>query len=63
MADFNNEDLKVIEKAKADIIEEQGNGDKETAHMYADQALCDILRQLGLKDIVDEYEAIDKWYA
>lgn len=41
----------------------QKNDDTEHAHSYADDVLCELLRFHGFGDVVDEYEAIDKWYA
>ena len=37
--------------------------DTEMAHLYADEVLCRLLRNLGHNDIVDAYENIEKWYA
>ena len=37
--------------------------DAETAHRNGDDILCDLLRELGFNDIVDEFELIRKWYA
>lgn len=54
-------------KTKEEVIKElkslQGYGDTEINHGIADKLLCDFLISLGHKDIVDEYEKIDKWYA
>ena len=41
----------------------QGEGDTECNHINADDILCDMLIELGYKDIVDEYNKIFKWYA
>lgn len=38
-------------------------GDTEGAHSMADGVLCDFLESLGYKDIVDEYDKVEKWYA
>ena len=37
--------------------------DLEVAHIRADEILVDILKDLGLENIVNEYEKINKWYA
>ena len=58
-------------KKKADIIKEAvekmkecvNNGDTEVAHLDADDILCDVLTQLGYKELVDIYEKVKKWYA
>jgi hypothetical protein len=45
------------------IKELQGDGDIEINHQQADKLLCELLIKLGHKDVVDEYNKIDKWYA
>ena len=47
------------------IVEESHSvgADVEAAHVEADEILCDILDMLGFKDIVEAYNAIEKWYA
>lgn len=60
-----------MRKKKADIIKEAvekkkecvNNGDTEVAHLDADAVLCDVLTQLGYKELVDLYEKVKKWYA
>jgi hypothetical protein len=37
--------------------------DKEHDHVEADFILCDLLVSLGFEDVVEAFEAIDKWYA
>ena len=37
--------------------------DIECAHGLADMVLCDILIELELDEIVEEYRRIPKWYA
>ena len=41
----------------------QNGGDIEANHLKADDVLCQILKELGLEDVVEEYELIEKWYA
>ncbi len=41
----------------------QQSEDTETAHIQADWIICNLLEDLGYKDIVKEYDAIMKWYA
>lgn len=48
-----------IEKMKKCV----NNGDTEVAHLDADDILCDVLTQLGYKELVDLYEKVKKWYA
>ena len=60
-----------MRKKKADIIKEAvekmkecvNNGDTEVAHLDADNIICDVLTQLGYKELVDLYEKVKKWYA
>lgn len=60
-----------MRKKKADIIKEAvekmkecvNNGDTEVAHLDADNILCDVLTQLGYKELVDLYEKVKNWYA
>ena len=49
-----------IEKMKECV---KNNGDIEVAHLDADNILCDVLTQLGYKELVDIYKKVDKWYA
>lgn len=37
--------------------------DEETAHEKGDEILCQLLREVGYDEIVDEWELIRKWYA
>lgn len=48
-----------IEKMKKCV----NNGDTECGHIEADDILCDVLTQLGYKELVDLYEKVKKWYA
>lgn len=41
----------------------QLSNDTECAHGAADDVLCDLLSDLGFKDVVEEYSKVDKWYA
>ena len=41
----------------------QQNNDVESAHVEADEALCDLLEAIGFKAIVREYNKVSKWYA
>ena len=60
-----------MRKKKEDIIKEAvekmkecvNNSDTELAHLDADNILCDVLTQLGYKELVDLYEKVHKWYA
>ena len=43
--------------------EQQPNVDTELAHCNADGILCDLLKELGYADVVEEYKKVGKWYA
>lgn len=51
---FYNE-MKIISKAYKD--------DKEAVHMYMDDFMCDLLRELGYEKGVEVFENTPKWYA
>jgi len=52
-----------VGRAKNQLQEQQLNGDIERAHSAADHILCQLLVELGLEDVVAEFDKIDKWYA
>ena len=41
----------------------QGTGDTEMDHSNADGIICSLLEELGYKDVVEEYDKVDKWFA
>ena len=41
----------------------QHDTDAESAHYEADQVLCNLLEQLGCKEVVTVYNEVPKWYA
>lgn len=53
----------IIKEAIEKMKECVNNGDTEVAHLDADDILCDVLTQLGYKELVDLYEKVKKWYA
>ena len=55
--------MKQYLEQKQKLIALQGFTDLEIAHYKADNILLEILLDLGLDNIVEEYEKIDKWYA
>lgn len=52
-----------VDRAKNQLQEQQLHGDIERAHVEADDILCQLLVELGLEDVVAEFDKIDKWYA
>lgn len=59
----NPDEQALREKAIADIKVEQKNNDTESAHLNADNIICDLLVALGYADVVEEYDNVRKWYA
>ena len=60
-------DMQIIKEAENKCLESlkklKDYSDTEVAHMFADDALCLFLKEIGMDDIVIEYDKIDKWYA
>lgn len=46
-------ELKELQKETQDIY---------TAHHRADEIMCELLVSLGKKDVVCEYNKVEKWY-
>lgn len=42
---------------------ECNNYEAEYGHIDADNILCELLTELGYKDIVEVFEKLDKWYS
>jgi hypothetical protein len=55
--------LVIKESVIARLKIEQTNFDTEDAHWSADALLCELLKELGLEDVVSEWQEVDKWYA
>ena len=51
-----DEALRKMEKLAED-------GDYEDAHYDADRILCEVLEELGQKELVDAWVKVGKWYA
>ena len=51
------------EEALKELNECIENDDVESAHVHADNVLCELLIALGYEDIVNEYHLVHKWYA
>jgi len=45
------------------LIKECSSGDIEINHGIADEILCNLLEDLGYKEIVNEFRKLEKWYA
>jgi len=44
-------------------LEERWDYDEYYAHIDADTVLCDLLEELGFKEVVELYNKIPKWYS
>lgn len=44
------------------LEELQKSSDPETAHEAADNVLCGFLRDIGHREVADEFEAVERWY-
>ncbi len=60
---MNNEEIKDKLTHLERMADLKDHSDTEKAHTMADDILCDFLRGLGYDDLVDAYEAVDKWFA
>ena len=56
-----------MQQCKAEAEQEhpkyKGFHDLSDSHEKADKILCNLLMDLGFKEIVEVYKSIDKWYA
>jgi hypothetical protein len=52
-----------IKKYEDAMRQQTNNDDTEAAHHLADEILCDVLNELGYKNLVDLFYKVDKWYA
>jgi len=56
----SEEAIKELEKIASDV---EIKSDIESAHIKADQVLCDLLTKLGYALVIEKWDAIDKWYS
>lgn len=63
MKEFTDKELKAIGVAKSELAECAEQYDVESAHGWADSILCELLIELGLTDVVNAYDNVEKWYA
>lgn len=56
---------RVIKKAteRMQQIADISDSDPEMYHDKADNLLIDTMRQLGLDDLAEAYDKVEKWYA
>ena len=60
---LTKKELGLVQATKVILQEQQKHSDREVAHIKADDALCDLLKGLGLNEIAQEFESINKWYS
>ena len=53
----------IVDSYIKDLKECQEDRDIECAHVNADGILCRLLNELGFKDVVEEYNKVDKWFS
>ena len=55
----------IKEKYLSKLIEIQNKYDDDTEcrHGYEDDLLCELLKELGYEEIVNQYNKTGKWYA
>jgi hypothetical protein len=51
------------EEFKAAMSQAFDKCDTESAHVYADELMCDLLRKLGYGEGIDIFDSEEKWYA
>jgi len=64
------EEIKRLDQKYAGLIKKEcfsednwASGDAEDDHVRADGLLVELLKVLGCKNTVEEFEAVGKWYA
>ena len=50
-------------KLRMKLLSTEDDFDTEMVHIDADYLLCELLLELGHKDIVEDFRALKKWYA
>jgi hypothetical protein len=60
--DARGERAMTRKEAIDELREIQGIGALKVGHRMADDVLCRLLRSLGYRDVVAEYNKVGKWY-
>ena len=58
---LTKKEKELVKETKHKLKEAQKNWDIENAHYDGDNALCELLKGLGLEDVVIEFKDIEKW--
>ena len=45
------------------VLAAESRGDQEKAHEKADELIIEILKNVGLAEIAEQYEEVYKWFA
>ena len=45
------------------VLADESEKNTELSHIYADRLLCDILKEIGLSEVAEEFERCKKWYS
>ena len=55
--------MTLYEEYVAKMKDIQHISDTEQAHQKADELIAEFLEEIGCKELSDEYDAVEKWYA
>jgi hypothetical protein len=58
-----SEDVQYMARDCIKALERASTEDQECGHIAADDALCELLENLGFCDVVEAYRKIPKWFA
>lgn len=53
----------LADEAIQELKKLQKTYDTEANHVEADEILCELLKELGFEDVVEQYNKIKKWYS
>lgn len=56
-------DKELNDKYLSQMKELRYEDDTEHAHVVADEILCNLLDELGYKELVDAFDDLDRWYS
>lgn len=60
---MNKKEQEIYAKYLAKMKEIPKTGDNEGNHAEADGLLCELLDELGMNEITEEFRSINKWYS
>jgi len=55
--------IKLAAEIKAKLEIEALSKHYESAHVNADDLLCELLKKLGFTEVVEAFDKVHKWYA